>query len=70
MAASNPSPFHELTTGNFGLPMSNTQDMSCIAYGELTGAASDGIDGAVVVVIGGEKDLTDRAFGYMKVALE
>lgn len=69
VAAINPSPCHELTMGNHGLPSSNIQDELFIAYGELTGVASDWVDAAVIVVISGEKDMSNGAFGDVKPAL-
>ena len=43
--------------------------MSFIAYDEFTGTVSDRFGGAVVVVIGGEKYVSDGAFGHVKLAL-
>lgn len=52
------------------LRVSNIQDISFITYGELTGTTSDCADGAVVIIIGCEKDISDEAFRYVKLAFD
>lgn len=61
MAPSDSDPCHEL-------PARNTQNIAFITYSELMGTASERIDGDIVVIIRGEKDVSDRASGYMKMA--